>query len=83
MRLVLNGYVPTSHNRARGEHWSFMHQEKLRAAKFLRAAIESDLLSMQSDPAIGTTIAQRLFKTALSLLDCYRVTTGKRSKAKC
>lgn len=83
LRLVLNGYVPTSHNRARGAHWSFMHQEKLRAAKFLRVAIESDLLSTRCDRVTGTTTGQRLFKTALSLLDCYRVTTGKRSKAKC
>lgn len=83
LRLVLNGYVPTSHNRARGAHWSFMHQEKLRAAKFLRVAIESDLLYTRCDRVTGTTTGQRLFRTALSLLDCYRVTTGKRSKAKC
>lgn len=87
LRLELNGYVPMSHNRARGAHWSVMQREKREALKHLRNAISradfvSGSRSMLAGHATGTTTGPSLYKIALSRLASCPTTTGKSSKAK-
>ena len=86
LRLELNGYVPMSHNRARGAHWTVMHREKQKALLFLRISLmidtESGSQSTRFGPATGTTTAPSRYRIALSRLDSCQTTTGKFLKAK-
>src|SRR5216683_1261632 len=81
IKICLN-YLPPSHNRIMGAHWTVLYQEKRRATLALRDALESPWSCELCGLEIGTITASNFFRTALSTLESYRVTTGKHSKVK-
>lgn len=83
MRIELHlDYLPPSHNRIMGCHWSVLHQEKRRAAMALHRALRSLSSCEPFDQEIGITMPRSFFRTALSTLESYLATDGTFFKGK-
>lgn len=77
MRIEIHlDYVPPSHNRIMGEHWSVLHHEKRRAALALHRALRSPSSFVVSGQEIGITTAQNSAKMHLSKLESCLATDG-------
>ncbi len=75
--IHLQGYLPPSHNRIMGEHWSVLNREKRRAALALRRALQSDSSFAVEDLATGTIFAPSSFRTRLSERDFFQMIIGE------
>lgn len=78
IRIVMPGYLPAARNVIRGCHWMTLVREKQRAAIALRSALSSTIDNL----ATGMPITSKSYKTYLSMLDAYLMTTGLLSKVK-